>query len=362
MSRLLFLLLVLGGLVAVSAIPSAPARAPAPARPMTDEPAHPPAPPLEPLLKTIKFGGYDGEAPLQDALDQLDKIYNLRFTINEQAFRNEGLKPDQVYRINLCQDGELKPMDGTIFQVLQTILSRVPVESGATLMVRPNCIEITTRKAQIAEVFPDRAVGKSEKKTEAPRSFEPPLVSVHLNEHTLLDAIWQMRRQCNVSFLLDPSLKGKQNTTLSLTLLNVPVDTAVTMITEVADLDYVWLDNAIFLTSKEKAEKLRKKWPTRHSGGRVPVMPARTPRISVKSVATIVDGQHTGSRPTFLCLDPPGENPCLGYCSRRLCLAGLSPLPSSSRRRRSEKAPMRRRRPLRLWSRLFPRPRRFRHC
>ena len=79
------------------------------------------------------------------------------------------------------------------------------------------------------------------------------LVNISLERQPLEEALRQMRLQATFNVVMDSAVGEKVQTRLTLTLLNAPFDSALQVLTELADLDYVWLDNIFYLTSREKA-------------------------------------------------------------------------------------------------------------
>jgi hypothetical protein len=57
--------------------------------------------------------------------------------------------------------------------------------------------------------------------------------------------------------VLDPRLKDRANAAVDLKLDDVPLETAIRLLAEVADLRAVRMSNVLFVTSPERAEKLR---------------------------------------------------------------------------------------------------------
>jgi tetratricopeptide (TPR) repeat protein len=104
----------------------------------------------EQLAKTINYLGLDDpKATLVEALEQLSKAYNVVFDINEKAFGFENVK--EVGKTEVAQPNAIPPMKATLATVLRKILSRVPVPSGATWIIRRDTIEITTGTFAAAE-------------------------------------------------------------------------------------------------------------------------------------------------------------------------------------------------------------------
>jgi hypothetical protein len=110
------------------------------------------------LNKTIDFAGYeDPKTTLIEALDQLAKVYDVAFDVNEKAFKYEML--NDVLKTPIAETNPIPPMrKTTLGTVLKKILSRIGVPSGATYMIRRDQIEITTGQFATAEkairVFP----------------------------------------------------------------------------------------------------------------------------------------------------------------------------------------------------------------
>jgi hypothetical protein len=102
---------------------------------------------------------------------------------------------------------------------------------------------------------------------EESKKFQIAVVSLALDKQPFEEAIRQIRLQANINMVLDSTLGEKAKAPLTITLLNTPLDSATMVLTELADLDFVWLDNIFYVTSRDRAEKLKAKWPRRRSGG-----------------------------------------------------------------------------------------------
>ena len=103
------------------------------------------------LLKQVRWPGLkDGDFKLSEVLEQLSRVYNLEFDINEKAFAADGVM-DVNSQIVASADKPLPPVNGSVSTVLKKILARVPAGSTATFMIRRESIEITTGAAAISE-------------------------------------------------------------------------------------------------------------------------------------------------------------------------------------------------------------------
>jgi hypothetical protein len=198
------------------------------------------------LSDTVNYLGLDdARATLSDALDQLSKAFNLTFDINEDAFKEAGLK-EPVGRIEVAQPTPIPPMHTKIETVLRKILSRV--SPSATFLIRDARIEITTTEAIRKEFFAERPT--------MPGPL-PPLVSGAVNKVPLEEALKQLNHFGNV--VLDArATREAPQVQVSADLSNVPLDTVVRMFADMAGLSVVPLDNALYVTSKDNARGLLK--------------------------------------------------------------------------------------------------------
>jgi hypothetical protein len=77
---------------------------------------------------------------------------------------------------------------------------------------------------------------------------------VDFDHRSLADALREAGEEANIDVVVDPRIADKVRTPVSLTLENVLFDTTITLLTETADLDWVWIDKVVFVTSKERAQ------------------------------------------------------------------------------------------------------------
>jgi hypothetical protein len=286
--------------------------------------------PVQALCKTVDYPGVeDPKTTLADELARLAKLSGVAIHVDERAFKYEQLM--DILKSDIASARPLPPMRAPLAQVLQRVLERLPVPSGATYMVREDHIEITTTQFQNAEVplereqsparpgapmgprmtgplggpigpggpgapmgpgpmgpgpgaigppagpgLPPGGFGVQGVIEEESKKINVAVVSVALDRQPLEEAVRQIRIQANASLVLDPALGEKGTAPLTVTLLNVPLDSALLVLGELADVDYVWLDNIFFVTTKDKADKLRAKWPNRRGGAGRPMMSPMT--------------------------------------------------------------------------------------
>jgi len=107
------------------------------------------------LIRPCQFNGFtDPKLTLGEALDFMAKRYELRFHVNYMAFKYESVTEEEVRGTLVA--GSPIPRAGSLTlpgKVLEVLLPRIPVESGAVFVVRPKGhIEITTRHFLLCEM------------------------------------------------------------------------------------------------------------------------------------------------------------------------------------------------------------------
>ena len=198
------------------------------------------------LNKTIKFSGFeDPKTTLIEALDLLAKRYNLDFDVNEAAFKSD-MVPD-VLKTEIAQPNPVPEMNATMGTVLKKVLARLPAESGATFVVRREVIEITTVAALRKEIWGENYHGPM-----------LPLVRSDFEKLPLRDALRALAQQADYNVVLDSAVDDEAaKTPVTARLRNAPLDTAVRLLADMADLRAVQAANVLYVTTPDKAEALR---------------------------------------------------------------------------------------------------------
>ncbi len=217
------------------------------------------APPLAPkgpdvafrtaLRKEINFEGIEADQnkTLKDGLgvlhrDELGQSRGLTFDVNEAAFKAEGVEDVSAA---IIATREIPPMKARLSTVLHKVLSRVPAPSGATFLIRKDTIEITTVAAVRAElgIAEDRPL--------------LPLVWETFDKEALPDALNKLGDASGFNVVVDPRVADQvRKVDVSARLANVPVDTAVQLLADMAGVGSVRLDNVLYVTGKDNAQKL----------------------------------------------------------------------------------------------------------
>ncbi len=236
----------------------------------------------ERLTKTVDFPGIDdNKATLLDALDQLRTIYGVNFDVNEAAFKADGI--DDVLSQPVAEKPIPKMMRASLEAVLRKVLARVNSSSGTGFLLRRNVIEITTGRAMQTEVW-------------GPDFKGPflPLVNMTLENCPLSEALKEMADLTDTSILLDPRVAEQARQTVTLRLRNVPLDSAVRLLANTAELGMYMVDNVVYVTSAENAGDLSSRDEPPHpmpgpwlGGGALPNDPETrpAPRIGSRPLA-----------------------------------------------------------------------------
>jgi RNA polymerase sigma factor (sigma-70 family) len=247
------------GLAAVRAWSGGPAPKPAPesARPADDKKEAPrdvkaddapravaravPAP-RDQLDRSFDFLGFDNaDITLEVALDYLAKVCDVLIDVNDRAFADAMLKD---VRAQAIAERPLPPMkNARLATVLRRILARLPVE--ATVLVRDDRLEVTTADAARAEVGVARGQPL------------PPLVQAAFDKTPLDKALREVAAATGVNVVVDVRAADKAKVAVTADLANVPVDTAVRVLTDMAELKPVRLGNVLYVTTPENAARLQ---------------------------------------------------------------------------------------------------------
>jgi hypothetical protein len=226
------------------------------------------------LNKIVKFAGFDDpKTTLAEALDSLAKRYDLAFDVNERGFKLETV-PD-VLKTEVAQPNPIPEMNATLDTVLKKVLARVPSSSGATFLIRRDRIEITT-------------VAEMRKEVWGPKYRGPmlPLVQISFDKLTLREALRELAHQAAYNVVLDAAAVEKAKTPVTAKLRNAPLDVAVRLLADMADLRSVQVANTLYVTTPEKADALRAQL--------IAERPPERPKQAPKALPELPTGFGTG--------------------------------------------------------------------
>ncbi len=199
--------------------------------------------------RIVDFPGFDDpKLTLQDALEYLANRYDLAFDVDEKAFGQKFGKDGQgsVLTEEIAKTPLPPARNARLDNVIRKILVRIDVPSGATYLIRRDHVYITTQAAASKEILGD------------PKLPLPPLVQGRVDKCPLQNALSEIAESTEVSVVLDESVAEKGSQTVTARFLNTPVDTAVRVLANRANLSVVRLDNVLYVTTPEKAASLRR--------------------------------------------------------------------------------------------------------
>jgi len=199
------------------------------------------------LLNTkIKFAGIDDpEKVFSEALKMLEKPGKLTFMVNEQAFQQD--KAPAVLKTRIAERLPLAKREELLSTALRRILERIPAESGATYLIRDDHIEITTQRAARAEL-----------RIPVDRPF-PTLIYEEFENEPCADALRIVSTRGEVSLAVDRQVEQRaKDVCLTARLHNVPAETAVRLLVDMAGLGLARLDNVFYVTTREKAARIER--------------------------------------------------------------------------------------------------------
>lgn len=199
---------------------------------------------IQKLNQRVNYPGIeDHKATLNDALDQISKLYGVSFDINDAAFKMDGLM--EVGRTEVANPTPVPEIkNARLDRVLRILLRRIPVPSGATYYVRGDHIQITTG------TFQSRAIWGSY------GGPHLPLVNIVLDKSPLEDAVRELSELTDFNIVIDTRAGEKAKTPVSARFLNTPLDTALRLLTDMSDLRAIHIDNVLYITTRENAASL----------------------------------------------------------------------------------------------------------
>jgi hypothetical protein len=193
----------------------------------------------------VTFGPLDDpKLTLGDILEHLAERFEITFQVNEAAFAAEKVKNVKSAKVVKRQLNKLSRV--SFDTVLRQVLARVPSKSGATYVLRCDRIEITTTAALRAEVWgPDH---KGPFLPVVSRSYDKLLLDLCFKD---------LANATGFNIVVDARVGEKLKTAATASFHNVPLDTAVRVLADMADLKAVQLDNMLYVTTRENAKSLQ---------------------------------------------------------------------------------------------------------
>jgi hypothetical protein len=231
-----------------------------PTTPSASDPQKPESRPLEAVLTTRGPVIELEAAPLKDQLAFFADRFGMTIIVDREAFKAIGFQEVESQPVRLDKVSNLKAGE-----VLQLLLSPI----GANFKEQDGVLIVVPQEHMVAA-----------------RQLRRP-VDATFEKKPLQEALDSLSRPLGISVVLDARVSKQAQTAVSGSFRNVPIDTAVRLLADMADLKMVTIDNALYVTSKENARELRRE-QQRHYLDAPPAMPlfgTPGPRISVPTVS-----------------------------------------------------------------------------
>jgi hypothetical protein len=184
---------------------------------------------------------------LQDALDHLQQKTKIKFVLDNMMFPGGfGPPPGGGLRGAPALAGPggpgmpggqpvLKSDNVKIRTVLQNLLSPYQL----TYVILRDSVLITTEEVGHQRQMQQR-------------------VNVDVRDVSITEALRRLSDETGVNIVIDPRQNDKARTKVTLQLDDVTAETAVRLLAEVADLSWAPMGSVIFVTTEQRAEKLKK--------------------------------------------------------------------------------------------------------
>jgi RNA polymerase sigma factor (sigma-70 family) len=195
------------------------------------------------LTEPCQFHGMDDpETNMAEVFEYLGRAYGFSFELNAEAFQADGV--DDVRKCLLGREMRRR-QDTSLASILRTVLARIPAQSGAVYVLRTDTVEITTAAALRKELgMPGQ------------RPLLP-LVWDVLENVPVGQALGRVAEFSGYPVVIDPRVADKVKTNVDAQLNNVPTDTAVRLLANMAGLSVARLDNVFYVTTRENAAALQ---------------------------------------------------------------------------------------------------------
>ncbi len=191
------------------------------------------------------------EMPLKDALGYFRDKFEIQVLVNYNAFPNAA-GAGMVAAGNPIDDQpvRLPKVKGVR---LSRVLDALAGQVHAVWLIRCDHIELTSRERRNAEV----GIKPSEEEADAPEGAPVgrealPLVCLSVKDKPLTEVLAKLSDQYERTVLVASAANEKARRSVSAEMVNVPFDTAVLMLADMADLYVMPRDNAYYITTPER--------------------------------------------------------------------------------------------------------------
>jgi hypothetical protein len=241
------------------------------------------------LSQYVTLEAIDPHTPLGDAVKHISEKFRIPIGIDKKAFEAVGVQKVEETPVELPKMNNVR-----LCVVLGRLMSQIKGDqyTGAYL-IRPDRVELTSTYHQWLEAGADQRFP-----VDAPAVDDAPItprelgyfgtfrrmttvVHIDCERQTLVEALRELAEDTGYDIVIDPRTAEKAKAPITLALNNVWLDNAVSLMTEMAELDWYWMDRVVYVTSRESAKQHKEKLKTNNDDRSRPVQAAVNGLINV---------------------------------------------------------------------------------
>jgi RNA polymerase sigma factor (sigma-70 family) len=212
------------------------------------------------------------DTPLKDALEMLAQKTNVPLIIDIKAFEAIGVQKVEEQPVQLPKMANIR-----LSTALELLMKQIKGDVyHGVFQVRGDHVEMTTTYNLLAEAGAQPVEHPALREPTETAGFAPEIwtdptrrmtrvVPVDIDRRPLAEALREFGEQVGYQVVVDARVADKAKTPVSLALDRVWFDTAVTLLLEPTDLDWVWVDSVVYVTSKENARLRRERQKAREA-------------------------------------------------------------------------------------------------
>jgi hypothetical protein len=208
------------------------------------------------LKSPLNIDKDNDNVPFKDLLEFLSDRLDIPIRFDYQAFARFGIKnPEKVLEQPMRLPRSTDVAAGVILRDLLAVLAHpeVPGLDYGLLVKRGHLVIVPQVQ------FRDRPQALDDGSLDpnnAVSLFSDP-VHLTVDAKPLADILRELADDTGANIVLDARAKEKGKVPISITLQDAPLDTAVRMLADMADLKSVALDNILYVTTAENADRIR---------------------------------------------------------------------------------------------------------
>lgn len=200
--------------------------------------------------------GVPPNTTLKDVLDFFETEFGVPFLIDSNAFAATGVQKVEEQPVQLPIMAKVP-----LRKVLRLLLGQIKGEPYfGTFLAQDDHVLVTTTYYANPELW-----GKQ---------YNGPNVDAEFDGKELTDALRDLSELTGISVVLDRRMAEKAQVKVTAAIRDVPLDTAVRMLADMAGLKVAALPNALYVTSGENAKALEEERKERRENGSSPSGPS----------------------------------------------------------------------------------------